>query len=94
MRYLKFLVYQFLLFAALIAIHFYFGEAIRKQPFSHVSILATILTVLLAMLAFGWGDIIEKRVGAIRLRYRLLFSFLALILASFSFGLLTGNIVF
>lgn len=94
MRYLKFVVYQFLLFTALIALNFYFGDVIRKQPFSMVSILTTVITVLLAMSAFGWVDKLQQRIGAIRLRYKLLLSCLAFVLAFICFGLLTEEIIF
>lgn len=93
MLYLKFFIYQFFLFNALIALNFYFVEPMRKT-FSFVSILATVITVLLAVSAFGSMDKLNNQVSAIRLRNKLLLSFLAFVLAFLLFGLLTGEIMF
>ncbi|OKL36907.1 hypothetical protein [Domibacillus mangrovi] len=93
MRYLKFFAYQFLLFNALIALNFYFDESIHK-PFSLIGILKTLITILLAMSAFGWMDKLKNRLESIRLRNKLLLSFLAFVSAFFFFGLLTGEIMF
>ncbi|GIN41501.1 hypothetical protein [Heyndrickxia oleronia] len=94
MYYLKFFIYHFLLFAGLMALNFYFVETIRNQPFSIISIVAIIIIVLLAISAFGWGDKLQKCTGAIRLRDKLLLSFLASVLAFFFLGLLIGGITF
>lgn len=66
MHYFRFFYLLVLMITILSAFYFYFDESIRK-PFSLVSILKTIVTVLLAVSAFGIADKLKNRVSVIRL---------------------------
>lgn len=93
MHYLKFFIYQFLLFTAAIVLDVYFGAS-HREPFSLVSILKTVIIVLLAMSTFGWGDKLNNQVSKIRLRDKLLLSLLAVALATLFGSLIIEEITF
>ena len=87
MIYIRFIIYQFFLLAALIVINFYCDSYLGK-PFNHVDLLAILISAPFIIINILLLSKLYKQYRMIRLRMRISLSVMAFIIAVVCLGTL------
>lgn len=100
MKILKFIISQFLLFAILLVLNVILDQYISR-PFTYIDLISVLIALPLYLLVFNLEFKMFKRFTAVRLRHKVLFSAIALILAFLAIAILesiwfetTGKMLF
>ncbi|PUB04678.1 hypothetical protein C8K15_1532 [Paenisporosarcina sp. OV554] len=87
MNYVRFFIYQFIIFSALFVINIPFGKYISK-PFTSVDLIAICIKLLIIVIVYRVLKKIYRRFENIRLRNKILISIPIVILSILFIGLL------
>lgn len=89
---LKYFISQFILFSIIIVIAFFSDKYISK-PFTYIDLLAIGALASSVILVINLNSKLHNSLLPIRRLYKILFSIMAVILATIFIGLVTGEII-
>lgn len=93
MKHIKYFGIHFLLFCVIILTGFYSRNYIRK-PFSYTDLIAIIIEFSLVIVALNLYKRLKKRLPAIHVINKIFLTVLAIFIATFFTGILTGEMRF